>query len=229
LLNTTTDPSTVNAIELKENGCADCVSPTPTPTLTPTPTSSVSYTNWGAKGCCEGVPLIIVQVLTNDQPTTSLEGFVYNGECYFFVGTGGSNPVTTILPEDYNNDPCNNPSCPSCPSPTPTPSPLPPPTVPVGVSATPTPTITPTITVTPSITPTPSPSVYDCLVGCRKYGIYNYSAILTLTVEYTDCYTGVLETLVVKVNDSEIVCACGAPTRVSGSTNYDINDEGICR
>ena len=38
LLNTTTDPSTVNAIELKENGCADCVSPTPT--LTPTPTPS---------------------------------------------------------------------------------------------------------------------------------------------------------------------------------------------
>jgi hypothetical protein len=139
----------LTAVSYNPFGCEDCISanpcpsstPTPsvtntvtptttpsitvTPTLTPTPTSSVSYTNWGAKECCND-DLIIVQVLTNNQPTALTEGFIYNGECYLFSGPGGSNPVTTILPEDYNNDPCNNPSCPSCPSPTPTPSTTPP-------------------------------------------------------------------------------------------------------
>lgn len=94
---------------------------TQTPTNTVTPTTSISYTNWGAKECCNE-DLIIVQVLTNNQPTTLTDGFIYNGKCYKFSGPGGSNPITTILPEDYNNDPCNNPSCPSCPSPTPTPT-----------------------------------------------------------------------------------------------------------
>jgi len=130
---------------------------------------------------------------------------------------------------DNATPPTPTPSLTPQPTPSPSSSPLPPPTVPVDASVTPTPSITSTPTATPSITPTPSPSVYDCLVGCRRYGIYNYSAISTLTVEYTDCDTGVVETLVVKANDSEIVCACGAPTRVSGSTTYDINDEGICR
>lgn len=130
---------------------------------------------------------------------------------------------------DDATPPSPTPSLTPQPTPSPSSSTVPPPTIPVGASNTPTPSITSTPSATPSITPTPSPSVYDCLVGCRRYGIYNYSAITGLTVQYTDCYTGVLETLLVKANDSELVCACGAPVRTAGSTNYDINDEGNCR
>jgi hypothetical protein len=115
------------------------------------------------------------------------------------------------------------------PTPSPSSSTVPPPTIPVGASVTPTPSITSTPTPTISITPTPSPSIYLCRGGCQEYGIYNYSSIFTLTVEYTDCYTGNIENIVVKQNDSELVCACGAPERVSGSTNFDINEEGDCR
>ena len=126
---------------------------------------------------------------------------------------------------DSATPPTPSPTLTPQPTPSPSSSSIPPPTEPVGV----TPSATPTISVTPSITPTPSSSVYNCVVGCRSYGLYNYSSFLTLTVEYTDCYTGVLETIVVKKNDSEIVCACGTPVRTGGSTNYNINDEGICR
>ena len=105
------------------------------------------------------------------------------------------------------------------PTPSVTPSPLPDPTVPVPASA----------SVTPTPTVTPSPSVYNCLVGCRSYGIYNYSGIFNLDVDYTDCYTGVLTSINVKTNDSAVVCACGTPVRTGGSNNYAINDEGICR
>lgn len=120
---------------------------------------------------------------------------------------------------------------PPTPTATLTPQPTSTPT-PTSVTQTPglSPSPTPTITNTPSITPTITPTTpFDCLVGCRSYGLYNYSAFLTLTVEYTDCYTGNIETIVIKANDSEIVCACGTPVRLSGSNNYDINDEGICR
>jgi hypothetical protein len=108
------------------------------------------------------------------------------------------------------------------PTPSVTSSPLPPPTAPVGVSATP--TVTPTITPTPSATPP-----YDCVVGCARYCIYNYSRALTLNIQYTDCDTGVVTNIVVPINDSICVCACGTPVRTGGTTNYDIINSGICR
>lgn len=106
LLNTTTDPSTVNAIELKENGCADCISPTPTPTPTPTPsgicpscstygitnfdrhlTLQITYTD------CDSGSSVGVTILSNsgiilcscDDPIrtggTLDWGFINNGSC----------------------------------------------------------------------------------------------------------------------------------------------------
>lgn len=130
---------------------------------------------------------------------------------------------------DSATPPTPSPTATPQPTPSPSSSYIPPPTAPVGASSTPTPSITSTPSATPSITPTPSPSLYDCLVGCRRYGIYNYSKTEILYYQYVDCDTGITINTDVKPSSSELVCACGTPTRVSGSTNYDINDEGNCR
>ena len=136
------------------------------------------------------------------------------------------------------------------PTPTPTatlqPTPTATPTPPLSfafATNTPTPTQTQTQTPaasfalptnTPSSTPTHTPTptttdYYDCLVGCKRYGIYNYSKTEILYYEYVDCLTGITISDNVKAASSEFVCACGTPVRTSGSTSYDINDEGACR
>lgn len=111
------------------------------------------------------------------------------------------------------------------PQPTSTPTPTSIPPTP-GISPSPTPTITNTPSITPSITPT---SPFDCLVGCRSYGVYNYSKTTGLSFQYTDCYTGNVISISIAASDSLVVCACGIPTRTGGSTNYEIINEGICR
>ena len=106
------------------------------------------------------------------------------------------------------------------PTPSVTPSSLPDPTVPVPASASPTPSITPT----PSSTPP-----YDCVVGCARYCVYNYSKIDSLNITYVECETGLTRGYSVPTESSVCFCTCGAPQRVGGSTNYAIINEGACR
>ena len=130
---------------------------------------------------------------------------------------------------DNATPPTPTPSATPQPTPTPSPTYLPPPEPPIGVSATVTPTYTSTPTTTPTNTPTPSPSMYNCLVGCARYCIYNYSRQINLTVNYVDCDSGSTIGLTLLPNESICVCACGSPVRTGGSTDYDIINQGACR
>ena len=116
--------------------------------------------------------------------------------------------------------PTPTPSASVPPTPTPSPSSLPDPTAPAPASPTPTPSITPSPTSTPP---------YDCVEGCARYCVYNYSKIDNLNIVYTECETGLERGLIVGTESSICLCTCGAPTRASGSTNYAIINEGACR
>ena len=102
------------------------------------------------------------------------------------------------------------------PSPTPSNTPLPSGYVP------------PTPAPPPTPTPTPSTSSLGCST-CNKYSISNLDKGISLNLTYTDCDTGLSRSLTVAPETSKVICSCDTPVRVSGSTNYVINNIGICR
>ena len=81
---------------------------------------------------------------------------------------------------------------------------------------------------TPTPTPTPSTSSVGCPT-CYRYSVSNLSRGTTLNITYTDCNTGLSRGLSVAPETSQVVCSCNTPVRVGGSTDYVINNIGICR
>jgi len=124
------------------------------------------------------------------------------------------------------------------------------------ISPSPTPSITPTITNTPSITPsitptntntptpsisvsttptntptttmTPTPSTTPPCSTCEQYSISNNDRDLSLQITYTDCDTGNPVGVSVLPDTSIQRCSCDTPVRTGGSTNYVINNQGVC-
>lgn len=189
------------------------------------------------------------------QNNYSGQGFIYNGDCYQFTSIGGAgSPVTTVLPEDYLSENCTNSICPECPSPTPslttsvtqTPSisvtPTPSITQTPSISLSPTPsitqtpsnTVTPSITLTPSISTTPTPSVTTTpsttpqCTNCDQYLITNNDKGNTLTISYVECNTGNSQLTTINPEGSKQLCSCSAPSRVGGSTDFTVVNQGDC-
>lgn len=212
-------------------------------------TTESTYINAIAKPCCNG-DAITVQVLETNQPTVNTilnnysgHGFIYNGECYQFTSVGGGGvPVDTVLPSDYFLSICTNSICPECTTPTPTITPTQTQTPTTSVTQTPTSSVTQTpttsvtqtpttsVTQTPttSVTSTPTPTTTSPCTNCDQYLIVNNDKVNSITVSYVNCNDGSSLLLTVGPDDSKPICSCTTPTRVGGSTNYSITNQGTC-
>ena len=129
--------------------------------------------------------------------------------------------VSLVKSVDLEPDPTPQPSLTPFPTPSFTPTMTPSPTngyvPPVGVSVSPTPT------------PTPSTSIDLSCDPCNRYSIINNDRDLSLSIEWTDCDDGSTNSITLNSQTGYAVCSCDTPVRTAGSTDYEINYEGLCR
>jgi len=119
------------------------------------------------------------------------------------------------------------------PSPQPSLTPFPTPSITSTPSTTPSSGTPPVSPAAPSFSPTPTPTVTPSVDlscdPCNRYTIVNNDKDLTLSITWTDCNDGSTNGITLNTQTGYAVCSCNTPVRIAGSTDYDINFEGLCR
>lgn len=223
------------------------VTPTVTPTISLTPTQTtdcdcredilVYYDcnppggGSGTSGIGGGVCSSNIKVLYQLCDGTNSSVFIDSGthatlqDCVYTdsitpatsLGDGGSlNIVTGQAPCCIAPTPTNTPTISITPTITPT----------ISLSQTQTPTQSIEVTTTPTVSFTPT-TTSPC-TNCDQYLIVNNDKGFSITVSYVNCNSGESQLLIVGADDSKPVCSCTTPTRVGGSQDYTISNQGTC-